>query len=143
VDVWDIIFLSHYLHPDIKPNSWLYADTTLHIPSKKAKDDAISNVARNRNGCSTAMQWYLCNENDTPKSVAKKLNVNFRDVVRTNLDRLPGLAPTSRLMKGTRLKVSHFDTHHDKYIPYCHWTFPDDKIKDSEPSYMMAHKLVR
>jgi len=43
----------------------------------------------------------------------------------------------------TKLQVSNLSTHHDTYVPYCHWTFPDDKFEDNEPSYMMVRKLNR
>ena len=42
----------------------------------------------------------------------------------------------------TRIQVSQFSSHHDRYVPYCHWTFPDDKFEDNEPSYMMAKVSV-
>ncbi len=43
----------------------------------------------------------------------------------------------------TRIQVSNLDVHYDEHVPYCHWTFPDDKFENSEPSYMMARKLNR
>lgn len=43
----------------------------------------------------------------------------------------------------TKIQVSGFDRHHEDYVPYCHWTFPDSEFEDSEPSYMMARKLNR
>ena len=43
----------------------------------------------------------------------------------------------------TKIQVSNFDIHPDQHTPYCHWTFPDDKFEDSEPSYIMARKLNR
>jgi len=41
------------------------------------------------------------------------------------------------------LQVSNLDQHYDEYVPYCHWTFPDDKFENNEPSYMMVRKLNR
>jgi len=46
-------------------------------------------------------------------------------------------------MKRTRIQVSNLATHHDKHVPYCHWTFPDDEFGNNEPSYMMGRKLKR
>ena len=44
----------------------------------------------------------------------------------------------------TRLQVTNLDQPGDKYVPYCHWTFPDDKFENNpDPSYMMAMKLNR
>ncbi len=39
--------------------------------------------------------------------------------------------------------MSNLDVHYDEHVPYCHWTFPDDKFENNEPSYMMARKLNR
>jgi hypothetical protein len=47
------------------------------------------------------------------------------------------------LMEGTRIQVSRFDIDDSDYMPYPHWTFPDDEFESNEPSYMMALKLKR
>lgn len=49
----------------------------------------------------------------------------------------------SQLNYSTRIQVSNLDQHYDLHVPYCHWTFPDDKFENNEPSYMMARKLNR
>lgn len=41
------------------------------------------------------------------------------------------------------MQVSNLEVHYDEHVPYCHWTFPDDKFENNEPSYMMAKKLNR
>ena len=38
-------------------------------------------------------------------------------------------------------QVGFFDD--PTYQPYCHWTFPDDNLETTVPSYMMARKLNR
>ena len=39
--------------------------------------------------------------------------------------------------------MTSLDKPAGKSVPYCHWTFPDSKFEDGEPSYMMARKLNR
>lgn len=145
VNVWDIIFLNQHLFPDIVPRSRLMKGTSLLVPSETAKYDAISHAGRAKAaaGKTSAVQWYIAEDNETPKVIAKKFKVSCRKVVDGNKERIPDLQNLSRLIEGTRLKVSHFDLPHDKHVPYCHWTFPDDTLESSEPSYMMAKKLNR
>ena len=147
VDVWDIIFLNKEVYEDIMPRSWLKKGTKLFVPSDKARANAISDAlrAKERNGDdkSEAPLWYTARENDTPKMIAKMFDQKVSELIAANRDRLPGLIGTSRLKESTRVKVSRFDLHDDHHVPYCHWTFPDDSFKDSEPSYMMARRLHR
>eukprot|EP00978_Attheya_sp_CCMP212_P009933 scaffold23726_cov43-Attheya_sp.AAC.2 len=145
VDVWDIVFLNVFVYPDILPRSRLHKDTTIFVPSKRAKEIAVSNALRNleAGGKSSAVQWYFSEDDETPKAIANKFNVPVRDIVRGNKERISDLQPFSRLIENTRIKVSHLDVHEDKHVPYCHWTFPDDTLESSEPSYMMAYRLNR
>jgi len=69
--------------------------------------------------------------------------VNCRDLVNANVERLPGLSSISRLMDSTRIQVSNLDIHHTKHKPYCHWTFPNAKFEEGEPSTMMARRHTR
>mmetsp|Transcript_15145 Transcript_15145/g.22244 ORF Transcript_15145/g.22244 Transcript_15145/m.22244 type:complete len:961 (+) Transcript_15145:292-3174(+) len=143
VSMWDILFLNQYTVPGISKGCRLKRNTSLFYPSERAKYDAISNVRRNKKGKSSATQWFFARENDTPKQLAKRFKVKCRDLVDANIGGLPDLQSSSRLMEGTKLQVSNFDAKTDKYFPYCHWTFPDDTVETSEPSYMMAKKLNR
>jgi len=147
VDVWDIIFLNKEVYEDIMPRSWLKKGTKLFVPSDKARANAISDALRakehNGDDKSEAPLWYTARENDTPKMIAKMFDQKVSELIAANRDRLPGLIGTSRLKESTRVKVSRFDLHDDHHVPYCHWTFPDDSFKDSEPSYMMARRLHR
>jgi len=147
VSVWDIIFLNHYLYESLNARSWLYAGTTLYVPSKEdCKADAIS-LVRNKKDlqqCSKNIyHWYIAKENETPKSISRKFGLVCRDLVRANIERLPELLPVSRLKAGTRVRVSQLDQHDDRYIPYSHWTNPEDTGENIDPSYMMVRKLIR
>lgn len=136
VDVWDIVFLNKDVYNGIAPTSRLLAGTVLHIPvitkpeKSKAKEVEVP-------------QWYVASENETPRTIARKFDINCLDLVEANKGRLTGLMSNSRLKGGTRVKVSHLDVHEGEYQPYAHWSFPDDQFEDGEPSYMMALKLNR
>lgn len=145
-DTWDIIFLNHFLYPGMVSSSKMKKDSEIFVPSKKTQIDACSHALRNRTlheGKSDAQQWYFTEDDETPKDIAAKFNVDCKDLVKGNRDRLSDLMPFAHLMEDTRIKVSHFDQHTDRRVPYCHWTFPDDTLETSEPSYMMAMKLDR
>lgn len=145
VDVWDIIFLNHFIFKDIQTKSRLWKGTSLYVPSlEEARAEATSHATRTQDvAAAIAPQWYIASENDTPKMIAKQFRVSCSELVAANRDRLPELQAISRLKEGTRVKVSHFHIEDDKHVPYCHWTFPDDTFGHNEPSYMMVRKLNR
>ena len=62
-------------------------------------------------------------------------------MVEHNKKTLPTLTTWARLEEGTILQVSHFGVV--DWETYCHWSFPDDSVENSCPSYMMARKLNR
>jgi len=133
VDVWDIIFLTKFLYPDLTPGAILMIGTVLYIPDK-SKHDNLRNEAT---------KWYYSEDNETPREVAKKFQLDLKDLLAANRGRLENLLANSKLMENTKLQVSNLDEPDDKQLPYCHWTFPDDKFENNEPSYMMARKLNR
>lgn len=139
VDVWDIIFLNKDIYPDLMSCSRLLAGTVLHIPVYPKPP----NHNTKRGAALQAPQWYTAKEDETPRIIAKKFKVNCLDLVNANKERLPGLLSGSRLKAGTRIKVSHLDVIEYDFKPYAHWSFPDDKFEEGEPSYMMAKKLNR
>ena len=103
VGAWDIIFLNHFTFPNMAPSSKVLKGTELFVPSKKARVDACSNALRNVSdfgGASDATQWYYCADDETPKDIAEKFNVDCKDLVRRNRDRLSGIQPFSNLMEG-------------------------------------------
>jgi hypothetical protein len=145
VDVWDIIFLNHFVFENIQASSRLMKGTSLFVPSvEEAKADATSHASRSQDlKAASAPQWYIASENDTPRMIAKQFGVSCSELVAANRDRLSELQGISRLKEGTRIKVSHFHVDDDKHVPYCHWTFPDDSFEHTEPSYMMVRELER
>jgi len=148
-NVWDTVFLNKPMYPTIGPRSWLKKGTTVFYHSTKAQILATSDASKTGQlgvtleESSLAPKWYLAKENDTPRSIAKKFCVHFGDLLECNKKRYPELVGTSRLKSGTRIQVSRFDVEDEAYIPYSHWTFPDDELEPDEPSYMMAMKLER
>lgn len=145
VDVWDIIFLNHYIHKDIQLKSWLYKGTQLFIPSSTSEKEAITNtkfVADDELNTGQFPRWYIAKENETPRSISKKFKLICTELIKAN-SRIQGLVPSIRLKGGTKLQISHFDLSDDMFIPYNHWTFPDDVFENLDPSYMMVRKLNR
>jgi hypothetical protein len=143
VEVWDIMFLNRDIYKELGPTSRFMAGTVIHMPAKeKTKSDASMQV-KTRHAEAETPRWYVASENETPRYIAKKFGLNCLDLIEANRARLSGLMSNSRLKEGTRVKVSHFDVQEEDFKPYAHWTFPDDKFEDGEPSYMMAMKLNR
>lgn len=134
VDVWDLLFLNqHVIGDEAKPSSKPLLETVLLIPQP---EDPIEHSAEGD------VVWHTAKENETPKMIAKIYDVKVSDVVKANKGKLEGLAGTSRLRQGTKVKVSHFHIQHDMKA-YAHWSFPDKIYEEPEPSYMMALKLNR
>lgn len=145
VNVWDIVFLNKDIYTDICPTSRLLAGTILHIPVYEKPKHNMSPKKQSLRGAEKPVvpQFYTAKEDDTPRMIAKMFNVSCVALVEANKGRLEGLLSSSRLMAGTRVKVSHLDVIEDEFKPYPHWSFPDDSFDDPEPSYMMAYKLDR
>jgi hypothetical protein len=146
VDVNDIIFLNKDIYTDLGSGSRCLAGTVLHVPvnaKPKAEQPGAPLQVKTRKAEAELPRWYVAKENETPRLIAKKCQVKCLDLIEANKARLPGLVSNSRLKHGTKVKVSHFDVHDEEFKPYAHWTFPDDRFEDGEPSYMMALKLNR
>ena len=154
VDVYDILFLNReLLGMNARPCDKPKIHATLLIPKNSEndsgnssdKDDPSTNIDENPPLYvpSDEIQWHICKENDTPRTIAKMYNVSTYDVVERNKGRLPGLISSSRLKENTKIKVSHLHVPDNLYKPYAHWSFPDSKYEDPEPSYMMVRKLHR
>jgi len=141
VDAWDVVFLSKPLWPELVQKSWLKKGTKLFVPKLRAASKAGSADAKST---PTSPKWYMAEENETPRGIAKKFNVDFSELLQANKKRYPDLVGNSRLMPGTRIQVSRFDIDEGNSIAYSHWTFPDAADEeDDDPSYMMALKLDR
>ena len=156
VNVWDILFLNRGIFQEaMTPNSKLILGTTLQVPAPKKKERTAPTRVSSRakgdeninSGVAEGMEeeptWYIAKENDTPTQIARKFKVNCQELIRANANRLPGLMGKSRLRNGSRVQVSHFHIRSKKWMPYSHWSFPDNEVEDGEPSYMMCYKLQR
>jgi len=134
VDVWDIIFLNQPLYGSVlQHQSWLKQGTRIFVPKKVEQSSENKFVPK----------WYVSKENDTPRGIAKKFNVNFGELLQANKRRYPELTGNSRLMDGTRIQIANFHIDEADMTGYSHWTFPDTNAEDEEPSYMMALRLNR
>jgi LysM domain len=141
VDVWDVIFLNrHVLGTNARPCDKPKLNALLLIPAIANEEEVVAQPVYVP---SSEIRWHIAKENDTPRTIAKMYNLSTYDVVEKNKCRLPGLVSSSRLKEGTRVKVSHLDVPENLYKPYAHWSFPDSKYEDPEPSYMMVRKLHR
>ena len=100
IDVWDIIFFNHLIHPTINPKSWLYKATELICPDS-TKFDGISNALHNETSIikSSAIQWYHAKNNETPRDIAIKFGVQCKDLVSSNRKRITDLRANYRLRK--------------------------------------------
>ena len=137
VDVLDIEFLNIPVWgPTFKKNVWLKKGTQVFIPLINEKETRTP---------TTSIKWYTAKEDETPRGIAMKHRVNYADFIAANQRKYPDLVGNSRLKQGTRIQVSRFDIDDSDYMPYPHWTFPDDGLDEetNEPSYMMALKLNR
>jgi hypothetical protein len=155
VDVYDILFLNRdLLGMNARPCDKPKLHAKLLIPKNnrnsrgvKSGDDSTTTIHHDENPPpyvpSKEIRWHICKENDTPRTIAKMYNVNTYDLVERNKGRLPGLISSSRLKENTKIKISHLDIPDNLYKPYAHWSFPDSKYEDPEPSYMMVRKLQR
>jgi hypothetical protein len=137
VDPWEIVFLNRPLYPELVQKSWLKLGTTIFVPKVQSQSNKVSSA---KGGVA---KWYCAEENETPRGIAKKFQLNFVDFIEANKRRYPDLVGHSKLMEGTRIQISRFDIDEGDTIAYSHWTFPDADQEDNEPSYMMAMKLNR
>ena len=99
VDVWDIIFLSHYMYPDMTPNSFLMKGTILYIPDV-SKFDGCRNLNKDVPSQGGASQWYSSEDNETPREIAIKFKVTCKDLLAANRTRIADLKAHSRLIEG-------------------------------------------
>ena len=98
VNVWDIIYLSHFLYPDMTPRSPLMKGTQLYIPKveKMEGKDAESNAS----ATATQTQWHDALDNETPREIAKKFDVSLNDLLTANRSRIANLKANSKLIEG-------------------------------------------
>jgi hypothetical protein len=138
VDVLDVEFLNIPVWgATFKKNVWLKKGTEVFIPLTNEKDG--------NNGRNAPIKWHTAKEDETPRGIQMKYKLKYAEFIAANQRRYPGLVGNSRLKEGTRIQISRFDIDDSDFMPYPHWTFPDDELDEesNEPSYMMALKLNR
>lgn len=146
VDPWDIVFINKPLWGELVQKSWLKKGTKIFVPKLQTVSKAgvaTSNVATAKSGTPIVPKWYIAQENETPRGIAKKFELNYNEFLQANKRRYPDLVGQSKLMEGTRIQISRFDIDEGDTVAYSHWTFPEAADQDSDTSYMMALKLNR
>ena len=132
VSVHDLIFFNKGRYPKLAPDSVLKKDTKLLIPQLPTVEQA-----KRENEAGHASFWEVP-ETMPFKRIAETLNIEPRDLLRMNQERIKGLHISSELIAGTKVQIKQPEYIYDEY---CHWTFPDDDPALAEPSYMMARPL--
>eukprot|EP00039_Didymoeca_costata_P006096 m.87487 g.87487 ORF g.87487 m.87487 type:complete len:779 (-) comp13109_c0_seq5:72-2408(-) len=150
VEVLEILFLNKVLYDGLNANSRLKRGTPLRFPGR---DPNSSSETRNTLGSprkQTRSTYTTTKENETPTAIAAKLGLEVKELVALNKFRIKGLTKNSQLFKGSQLltpnetlnkqDLEELSSMTDE-VSYRHWTFDDDNVEYTEPSYMMARRL--
>jgi hypothetical protein len=105
---FDVVFLNKHLYAGLAASSKLRGGTRLRVPrppDPECHDDANSSGGVGQ--VAPPSMWHECKENETPRDIAKRLNLagGHAALVALNSKRFPDLAPGSRLRRGTRLRL--------------------------------------
>ena len=100
VDVWDLVFLNRPLYPELVQKSWLKLGTTVFVPKVL---QTASKATMTSTDAPLLQKWYTAEENETPRMIAKKFDINFGDLLEANRKRYPDLVGHSKLMEGTKV----------------------------------------
>ena len=92
---------------------------------------------------------HVCEENERPIDIARRFNVDAKELVRLNKRWYESLTQLALLREGTELRIPSSDSEgasmldcDDGKCAYRHWTFPDDPVEFSDPSKMMVRRLT-
>lgn len=149
VDVADVLFLNKILYGEdgLSATSRLKRGTPLRIPT------AAGGAGTSTRAPLRGLTYTTTRSKETPKSIAAAAGVAVGDLVTLNKVRHRGLTATSALKAGTQLLMPAGDGHVDATdaaelatlsdeVAYRHWTFIDDSVEYTEPSYMMVYALT-
>ena len=80
--------------------------------------------------------------------IASRWHLDLDLLVEMNRRRHDGINHKARLKKGTCLKLPRPGERWDgvateSWVPYCHWTYPDQSVSELFPSYMMVKRIER
>jgi len=134
VPAYDLLFLNTPANKGLTVNAKLKTGTMLRIPDKPK---AVETARKLREA-----EWYIAEDDETPKMISTKTGIDTAKLISWNKGRIQGLVHGAKLEPGTRLRISPPEPG-PEMDPYCHWTFPDSRLEDSEPSYMMVRRLKR
>jgi hypothetical protein len=98
---------------------------------------------------------YKAKDNETPRMISRMFGCDLDRFVQMNRRDHPTLFANAKFKEGTVVRIPRPGDRCD-FVPaerlphapegwsaYCHWTFPDQKVEDLFPSYMMVRRLER
>eukprot|EP00041_Stephanoeca_diplocostata_P027077 m.739801 g.739801 ORF g.739801 m.739801 type:complete len:1039 (-) comp23110_c0_seq5:3234-6350(-) len=148
VEVADVLFLNKILYGEdgLSASSRLKRGTPLRIPT-------AAGAGASTRASLGGLTYTTTRNKETPKSIAAAAGVAVGDLVALNKVRHRGLSAASALKAGTQLLMPAGDGHVDAddaaelatlsdEVAYRHWTFIDDSVEYTEPSYMMVYALT-
>lgn len=100
----------------------------------KASTMVAERVSRQSGALAAQIKWYTTQDNETPRMVAKKLQLNLSKLVKANKKRYPTLLAHSKLMAGTSIQISHLDLKTEDGPKKCKVTVTQGGIPVSPPS---------
>eukprot|EP00946_MAST-07B_sp_MAST-7B-sp1_P000890 g890.t1 len=171
VDVHDLLFINARVI-QLAPGNKLYGGTYLRVPKHGKPYDATVVFSRATLGDESSggkamsatggqipgvvpplgvSPYYFALNDETPEEIASKIGVDVKDLVALNKPNFKGLLRKSKLLENTKLMIPGRElTEEEKQnkdlppiVPYRHWTFQDDKVEFTPPSFMMARRIVR
>jgi hypothetical protein len=81
--------------------------TKLFVPQSKSTD------------AKPLSKWYISQKNnETPRSIAKKFQVDFSGLLKANRTRYPDMVGHSKLIEGTRIQISRFEMDEANSVAY-------------------------
>ena len=167
IDVHDLLFLNARVMGGLSPSVKLYGGTYLRIPKAPTPYDpdvvaqhALEHLSKGENGelggtpgaLPTSNQpYYFALNDETPNDIAIKLGCDATELVKVNKPKFKGLFNKSKLLENTKLLIPGRELNAKQkkeeklppIVPYRHWTFQDDKVEFTPPSFMMARRLIK
>ena len=158
---FDILFFNKQTVPGLTASAKLYGGTKLRVPKipdvKKLKAEAEARAKQHKQSLvpgdtsDSNAAWYVALDDEGPREIAKKLDVNVKELISTNCSKLDGLNIYSRLVEGTKLRIpgraiageGAEEQNAPPLVAYRHWTFSNDSVDTTCVSYMMVRKLKK
>jgi hypothetical protein len=96
------VFLNKHLYLGLNPSSRMRGGTKLRVPVSKEISEQLSEDA-----AAKEKRWHDAKENETPRMIVATQcpGATVADLIAMNAKRFPDLQPSSRLRKGTRLRL--------------------------------------